>query len=95
MADITRLKSRADKGTPPSPELPRPVKGSPPRGSNENLRENPREKPVAKAKIEFSVPEGMLDEFAQEAGRRFGFKKGSKSELFVALWEEYKHRISR
>ena len=95
MADITRLKSKADKGTPPAPEPARPAKGSPPRATNENLSENPREKPVTKAKIEFSVPEGMLDDFAQEAGRRFGFKKGSKSELFVALWEEYKRRLSR
>ena len=29
-----------------------------------------------------------------EAGRRFGFKKGSKSDLFIAMWEEYKHRLS-
>ena len=39
---------------------------------------------------QFSVPEPLLDEFAQEAGRRFGFKKGSKSHLFLAIWEEYK-----
>ena len=28
-------------------------------------------------------------------GRRFGFKKGSKSDLFVAIWEEYKRRLAR
>jgi len=27
----------------------------------------------------------MLDEFAQEAGKRFGFKKSSKSDLFIAI----------
>ena len=93
MADITKLKSKADKGAPPPPEQLRTVKGSPPRETNENLSDSLREKPVAKAKIEFSVPEGLLNEFAQEAGRRFGFKKGSKSNLFVALWEEYKGRL--
>lgn len=93
MADITKLKSKADKGAPPPPEQLRTVKGSPPREINENLSDSLRERPVAKAKIEFSVPEGLLNEFAQEAGRRFGFKKGSKSNLFVALWEEYKGRL--
>lgn len=93
MADITKLKSKADKGAPPPPEQLRTVKGSPPRETNENLSDSLRERPVAKAKIEFSVPEGLLNEFAQEAGRRFGFKKGSKSNLFVALWEEYKGRL--
>ena len=98
MVDITKLKSKADKGAPPPPEQLRTVKGSPPRETppretNENLSDSLRERPVAKAKIEFSVPEGLLNEFAQEAGRRFGFKKGSKSNLFVALWEEYKGRL--
>ena len=93
MADITKLKSKADKGAPPPPEQLRTVKGSPPREINENLSDSLRERPGAKAKIEFSVPEGLLNEFAQEAGRRFGFKKGSKSNLFVALWEEYKGRL--
>ena len=93
MADITKLKSKADKGAPPPPEQLRTVKGSPPRETNKNLSDSLRERPVAKAKIEFSVPEGLLNEFAQEAGRRFGFKKGSKSNLFVALWEEYKGRL--
>ena len=93
MANITKLKSKADKGAPPPPEQLRTVKGSPPRETNENLSDSLRERPVAKAKIEFSVPEGLLNEFAQEAGRRFGFKKGSKSNLFVALWEEYKGRL--
>ena len=30
-----------------------------------------------------------------EAGRKFGFKKGSKSALFMAMWAEYKRRLSR
>ena len=82
MTDVTKLRSRADKGVPPPP----------PEKTNDNLSKPPRGKPAAKGKIEFSVPKHMLDEFAQEAGKRFGFKKGSKSDLFIAMWEEYKSR---
>ena len=35
------------------------------------------------------MPEHILDEFSKEAGERFGFKKGSKSDLFVAMFDEY------
>ena len=79
MADLGKLKPKTGKGTPPAPEI-----------TNQNLKAPPRGKPMKKGKIEFSVPEEILDEFSQEAGRRFGFKKGSKSDLFIAMWEEYK-----
>ena len=79
MTDVTKLKPKAAaKGTPPAPEI-----------TNTNLKSSPREKPVKKGKIEFSVPEHILDEFSKEAGERFGFKKGSKSDLFVAMFDEY------
>ena len=93
MADVAKLKSTANKGAPP-PEQLKVGKGEPPpvKKTNDNLAAPPREKPIKKGKIEFSVPEIMLDDFAQEAGQRFGFKKGSKSDLFVAMWEEYKTR---
>jgi len=58
--------------------------------TNDNLSKPPHVKPVAKEKIEFSVPKRMLDEFAQEAGKRFSFKKGSKSNLFIAMWDKHK-----
>ena len=84
MADLGKLKAKtAGRGMPPAPDV-----------TNTNLRTPPREKSTQKGKIEFSVPEPLLDEFAQEAGRRFGFKKGSKSNLFLAMWEEYKTRLS-
>lgn len=85
MIDVAKLKRRsAGKGTPPAPDV-----------TNSNLRTPARDKPVKKAKIEFSVPEHILDDFAREAGERFGFKKGSKSELFIAMWHEYKARSTR
>lgn len=84
MADIAKLKTKAaGKGSPPAPEM-----------TNGNLKKPLREVPTKKAKIEFSVPEYILDEFAQEAGQRFGFKKGAKSDLFIAMWEEYQSRKS-
>ncbi len=84
MVDVAKLKPRrTGKGTPPTPDV-----------TNSNLKTPPREKPTKKAKIEFSVPEHILDDFAKEAGERFGFKKGSKSDLFIAMWSEYQERIA-
>ena len=84
MADLAKLKAKtAGRGIPPAPDV-----------TNKNLRTPPRGKRAKKGKIEFSVPEPLLDEFAQEAGRRFGFKKGSKSNLFLAMWQEYNSRKS-
>ena len=82
MADLARLRpGRARKGTPPAADV-----------TNSNLTRPPRDKPARKAKIEFSVPEYILDDFAKEAGERFGFRKGSKSDLFIAMWDEYQQR---
>ena len=80
MADFTKLKAKktSKKGTPPAPEI-----------TNKNLDTTPRDKPTKKCKIEFSVPEYILKEFEKEAMNRFGFKKGSKSNLFIAVWNEY------
>lgn len=90
MVDITKLKSKSNKGVPPSVDG-KINKGTPPlTKTNNNLNKPPRDKPLKKGKIEFSVPEYILAEFAQEAGKRFGFKKGSKSALFIAMWNEYK-----
>ena len=96
MSDFSKLTTNADKGAPPTLDAPKAEKGTPPapEQTNNNLSKPPRDKPVVKAKIEFSVPKTILDDFAQEAGKRFGFKKGSKSDLFMAMWNEYKDRVS-
>ena len=84
MVNVAKLKPRsARKGTPPPPDI-----------TNSNLKTSPREKPERKAKIEFSVPEHILDDFAKKAGERFGFRKGSKSDLFIAIWNEYQERLT-
>ena len=64
MADITKLKAKSDKGVPPPIET-----------TNDNLKGPAGDKALKKAKIEFSVPEHVVNEFAQAAGTRFGFKK--------------------
>lgn len=80
MADIEKLKIKVGKGVPPAPET-----------TNNNLKYPPREKPEIKTVMQFSIPEAIQREFSAEAGQRFGFKKGSKSDLFIALWEAYKN----
>ena len=96
MADFGKLKRQADKGAPPAPDSSPMRKGAPPpqERTNDNLNKPPRGASRTKGKIEFSMPKELLEEFALEAGRRCGFKKGSKSDLFIAMWEEYKQRLS-
>ena len=96
MADLGKLQRRADKGAPPAPDNSRRSKGEPPPPdrTNDNLNKPPHGARRVKGKIEFSVPKELLEEFALEAGKRFGFKKGCKSDLFIAMWEEYKQRLS-
>ena len=35
------------------------------------------------------VPPNVFDAFSEEAGRRFGYRKGGKSKLFLAMWHSY------
>ena len=91
MANLAKLKAHADKGAPPIVD-PKRDKGKPPSETNDNLNKPSRETLVKKTKIEFSVPESLANEFSQEAGQRFGFKKGSKSDLFIAMFQEYVDR---
>lgn len=84
MANVKALKAKAaDKGAPP-----------PAATTTQNLAAPPRESKEPKGKIEFSVPESVVDAFSEEAGRRFGFKKGAKSDFFLALWTDYLSRKS-
>lgn len=83
MANIAKLKPKTGKGTPPAPEY-----------TNNNLQTQPREKSEKKTVMQFSIPEIIQSEFSTEAGQRFGFKKGSKSDLFIAMWEAYKNERS-
>ncbi len=80
MANFEKLKPKIGKGSPPAPET-----------TNDNLKTSPREKVDKKTVMQFSISESIQMEFSTEAGKRFGFKKGSKSDLFIAMWEAYKN----
>ena len=59
------------------------------RGTNAaNSKGEGRSRSSNKAII-FSVPIEVVEAFNHHAAERFGFRKGSKSELFLAIWEEY------
>ena len=36
------------------------------------------------------VPPDVFDAFSARAGEEFGFTKGAKSRLFLAMWEAYR-----
>ena len=48
----------------------------------------PAEKTVP---IQVWVPPGVAEAFGERAGVDFGFKKGAKSRLFLAMWRRYSH----
>ena len=68
MADLTRLKARARKGTPPTPEV-----------TNSNLKTPPREGQVKKTKIEFSVPSTWRTNFRRKPDSASGSRRGRKA----------------
>ncbi len=39
--------------------------------------------------LQLMVPPNVFDAFSEEAGRRFGYRKGGKSKLFLAMWHSY------
>lgn len=47
--------------------------------------------PIEKVRpLQFRVSEAVFAEFSEQAGREFGFSKGSKSQLFLKIWAEYR-----
>jgi hypothetical protein len=36
------------------------------------------------------VPPEVFEAFSARAGEEFGFSKGAKSQLFLAMWEAYR-----
>ena len=67
-------------------------KGTPPR--RETTTENPiaadPRPPEGKNKpLQLMVPPDVFDAFSARAGEEFGFIKGAKSRLFLAIWEAY------
>jgi len=66
-------------------------KGQPPRReTNPNLiQANPRSRRSKNKPLQLMVPPEVFLEFSARAGQEFGFTKGSKSRLFLAMWKKY------
>ena len=63
----------------------------PPRENNRNLPQTDPRAPEGKNKpLQLMVPPEVFLAFSARAGEEFGFTKGAKSRLFLAMWEAYK-----
>ena len=67
-------------------------KGSPPRReTTANPIAADRRPSEGKNKpLQLMVPPDVFDAFSARAGEEFGFTKGAKSRLFLAMWEAYR-----
>ena len=66
-------------------------KGVPPaRANNQNLTQtDPRPLEGKNKPLQLMVPPDVFLAFSARAGKEFGFTKGSKSRLFLAMWDTY------
>lgn len=66
-------------------------KGIPPRreATKSPIDADPRPPEGKNKPLQLMVPPAVFDAFSARAGREFGFAKGAKSRLFLAMWEEY------
>jgi hypothetical protein len=78
--NIAKLKST--KGAPPAADFTPDV-----------IRADERSEDATMRPIQFRVPESVFAEFSERAGREFGFNKGSKSQLFLKLWADYRKSL--
>ena len=67
-------------------------KGPPPKraATTNPITADDRRPATGKTKpLQLMVPPEVFTAFGAEAGRRFGYQKGGKSRLFLAMWESY------
>ena len=66
-------------------------KGEPPRRANNRnlIQTNPRSRKGKNKPLQLMVPPEVFLAFSARAGAEFGFIKGSKSRLFLAMWNAY------
>lgn len=74
MANTSALK----KGEPPKREANKSV-----------IQADPRPGEGKNKPLQLMVPPDVFDAFGARAGEEFGYAKGSKSRLFLAMWEAY------
>jgi len=65
-------------------------KGAPPKREATKSPINADPRPEGKNKpLQLMVPPHVFEAFSARAGEEFGFTKGAKSRLFLAMWEAY------
>ena len=66
-------------------------KGAPPRRDKaENvIKADPRPSEGKNKPLQVMVPPSVFEAFGARAGEEFGFSKGAKSRLFMAMWSAY------
>lgn len=75
MANTSMLK----KGAPPPREKAANV-----------IQADPRPSEGKNKPLQVQVPQEVFEAFSARAGEEFGYSKGAKSQLFLAMWEAYK-----
>lgn len=72
---------------------PTAAKGEPPkRGQGIDPIKADTRAATPNTRLNLSVPQTVFDEFSQLAGEECGFKKGAKTEFFMAMLEDWKQR---
>ena len=66
------------KGTPPAREA-----------SSNIIKADPRKSEGVKKPLQVKIPQEIFEAFSARAGEEFGYTSGSKSKLFLAMWEAY------
>lgn len=66
-------------------------KGAPPPRENAQnvIQADPRPHEGKNKPLQVMVPPEVFEAFGERAGRDFGYSKGAKSQLFLAMWESY------
>lgn len=66
-------------------------KGAPPQREKTTnvIQADPRKSEGKNKPLQVMVPPEVFDAFSARAGETFGYSKGSKSQLFMAIWDAY------
>ena len=66
-------------------------KGAPPKreGGKDIIQRDPRPSEGKNKPLQVMIPPDVFEAFSAKAGQEFGFTKGAKSQLFLAMWEYY------
>ena len=78
---MANTSSLLKKGAPPAREPAASVIEADPR------REEGRRQP-----LQVKIPQEVHQAFSARAGKEFGFTSGSKTKLFLAMWEAYRSK---